>query len=82
MSPLTKYAVEQSIVDAAAECPNQLACLHDPECGRCQVSPAAGGQVLFIQRECGQPCPYRCPFGDASFTTCPGRKALYSQYGV
>ena len=78
-----KYRVPDEIMSEADECPHDFSCFSSQKCGdrkMCTVRWANGKNVLFLDPENKEDCPYRTPFGFGQVCTCPVRFALYHKY--
>jgi hypothetical protein len=78
MSP-DKLALAKS---ATKLCKNNCACLEktkDNKFPRCQQQSLDGHNIIFLEKQQVQECPYGLKFGYASICRCPLRYAMVSE---
>jgi len=51
-------------------------------CKLCEITPAAGGKVLFLKSPASFACPYKVAFGNGQVCTNPARRKIYEEQGV
>lgn len=76
-----KYDVPVEIIESAAECTRQSACLKNNGHRCCPVIETIGSEVLFIDPDANLYCDYRLSFAGGWICTCPVRKHLHQRYG-
>jgi hypothetical protein len=78
-------SIPKEAIDRATECPNEFSCLSSGQCGdcdTCKVQSAHSENILFIEQEKHQFCPYRLSVGEDQICRCPVHYAIYRIDGV
>ncbi len=78
-------SVPKEAIDQATECPNEFSCLSRAQCGdsdTCKVKAVHSENILFIEQEQHQFCPYGLSVGEDQICRCPVRYAIHKTHGL
>ncbi|MDY6879575.1 MAG: hypothetical protein SV686_04955 [Thermodesulfobacteriota bacterium] len=77
------FDISHEVVKEATKCEHNYACINNEQHRdnkMCNVWYANGKNVLFLNTEEPDSCPYRHPFGYRQICTCPVYFELYNKY--
>ena len=78
-----KFNISKEVLEETTKCPNDFSCLFSGQTENsveCKAQWAVSRNMLFVQSDKLLDCPYKIPFGDGQFCTCPTRFSIYKKY--